>query len=95
MAKKVHKEIKKLTPPKKEGKVGLYLQLILTALTIISGISYLINNKFLSYLQLFFALDMFIMSYNNHSIYKRKTFTILYAGIGAVVLGIMIVGLLG
>ena len=95
MGKKVHKELKKLTPEKKESKIGLYAQLLLTLATIVLALLYLIYKDLLIYLQLMLALDMFVIAYNNQKKYKRTFFTLLYIGTGVVILGIVVLNLLG
>ena len=95
MGKKVHKELKKLTPEKEESKVGLYLQGASTLLTIIFALSYFVNKQFLTYLQGSFVLTMFTMAYNNYKVYKRKFVTIFYISVGLVVLGILVFNVLG
>ena len=95
MGKKVHKELKKLTPEKRESKIGLYAQLLLTIATIVLALLYLVYNNLLIYLQLILALDMFVIAYNNQQKYKRTFFTFLYVGTGIVILGIVVASLLG
>lgn len=95
MGKKVHKELKKLTPEKKESKVSVYIQLILTIITIILAISYFINNDLLVFLQISLAFTMIIMGYNNKKIYKRTGFTYFYIIMGIIIFGIALIKLLG
>ncbi len=95
MKNKVHKELKSVTKKKKKepSKIGIYAQLILTVAIVILLISYLVNKKFLIYLQLAVGLEMFAMAYNNYTIYKRRGFTICYTAVGIVLLGIILFNL--
>lgn len=95
MGKKVHKELKKITKEKKQSKVGIYTQLILTLATVILAICYFMNRGLLPYLQLSLALTMLIMGYNNQKVYKRTGFTYFYVIIGIILLFIAVMGLLG
>lgn len=95
MGKKVHKELKKVIKEKEPSKVGMYVQIIFTLITIALVISFLFRNDLLIYLQSVLALDMFIMAYNNQTIYKRTNFTIFYVAVGLVIVGIILIGFLG
>jgi len=64
----------------------IYVQLILTILTIIMLIIFLVKNNGRYLLQLFLGLDLIVMGYNNHLLYKRKGISIVYAIIGVVIL---------
>lgn len=97
MGKKKHKELKKVSKEKEDkfNKIGIYLQIILTIITIILVVAFLFSNDLLIYLQFVLALDMFIMAYNNQKNYKRTNFTIFYIVVGIFILGVMLINLLG
>lgn len=73
----------------------VYLQLILTLLTMILLIVSLFHAPMWLYLQLSLGFSFIVMAYNNQVIYKRKGFTILYLVLGVVLVLFALVMLLG
>lgn len=71
------------------------LQFIFTILVIVFGILYFINGDFNKWFLLSLGLALIIMAYNNHMVYKRANFTILYLVVGVIILIISILNFLG
>jgi len=71
------------------------LQLFFTIVTIILLIWFFFNQSIVIYVELFLGLSLISMGINNHLIYKRKYFTVIYFLLGVVVLLNTILSFLG
>lgn len=80
---------------KKNFKLTIYLQLVLSIITLVLFVMYLINNKYLSFLELALGLNLLVTGYNNEKVYKRRNLTILYIIFGIVMIVISIIKFLG
>ena len=69
---------------KKSGKInqfnifGAYAQFALTIVVVVFGILSFVNSKYFFGLEISMILDLLVMAYNNHKIYKQKKGTIFY-----------------
>ena len=63
-------------------KISMYTQIILTIISIMFGILSIFVNDFLIIFYLFLGLDLFLLSYNNYTIYQKKYMTSVYLGFG-------------
>lgn len=97
MGKKAYKQLTKINSKKEkpQSMLGIYIQVGLTLAAMILFIVYLFKSEMLVYLQITFAIDLFMMAYNNHTRYKRKFFSILYLLFGLCILGFVIAGWVG
>lgn len=75
----------------KKSLISLYLQIILSIVTIILGILSFIHSSYVSWFQLILGIDLIIMAYNNQVFYHRRYFTLFYiiAGLCFLVLSIL------
>ena len=80
---------------KKNFKLTIYLQLVLSIIILVLFVMYLINNKYLSFLELALGLNLLVTGYNNEKVYKRRNLTILYIIFGIVMIVISIIKFLG
>ena len=64
------------------------LQFIFTILTVF-------KYSFTHYFELFLGLDLLVMAYNNHILFFRKNFTIIYLIFGLIMILISILGFMG
>ncbi len=80
---------------KKNFKLTIYLQLVLSIITLVLFVMYLINNKYLSFLELALGFNLLVTGYNNEKVYKRRNLTILYIIFGIVMIVISIIKFLG
>lgn len=72
--------------------LGLFVQFILLIVFIILAICALFVYEFQLVLQIIVVLLLFTMGYNNHTIFKRKGFTLLYIAAGFAFLFTIIMG---
>lgn len=81
--------MKKLTKEQLLKNIGIYAQAILSIFLILTIIVYAISKEqlFINLTIVYMSLLMFVMAYNNHIMFKRKYFSILY-----IVTGLLIVG---
>ena len=73
------------------NNLTVFIQLILSLGVLVVGVLSIIKSSFISYFEIVLGLDLFIMAYNNHIMYKRKYFTLVYivGAIMMIVLGIL------
>lgn len=71
------------------------LQFIFTILTVILCILTVFKYSFTHYFELFLGLDLLVMAYNNHILFFRKNFTIIYLIFGLIMILISILGFMG
>ncbi len=62
--------------------LGLFIQFVLLIAMMILAICTLFVYEFKMTLQILIVLLLLTMGYNNHTIFKRKGFTLLYIGAG-------------
>ena len=74
---------------------GLTVQAILTIVLIVVAIISIFNHSLLWLLEILMGLDLFIMGYNNHRVYRRMGATPLYLAVGAIMVVIGILTVLG
>ena len=67
------------------------IQIISTIASIVSFIMYLFNSKMLPIMCFCFAVNLFILAFNNYKIFHKKNYTIIYliSGIILVIFGII------
>jgi hypothetical protein len=71
------------------------IQVIMTVLVLILLIlAFAINKKYLFPMEICMGLDLLVMAYNNHLIYRRRNTTILYIIVGIAVLIYAILGVI-
>ena len=75
--------------------LGIILQIVVTIIVLVLGIISLFNNSFLSWFEIFIALDLMIMACNNIKIYQKKGFTFYYFIVGIFIFIIGILSMLG
>ena len=86
---------------KKSGKInqfnifGAYVQFALTIVVVVFGILSFVNSKYFFGLEISMILDLLVMAYNNHKIYKQKNGTIFYLAFAGVLLVMVILSKLG
>jgi len=78
-----------------KSKVGLILQIVISIIALIFAVVSFFYKDILVFTQIFIALDMFIMAYNNYYFYRRKNFTWFYVIGGLLILIIVLYNLLG
>ena len=71
---------------KKTNDLNFLVQVLLSVVAIIFYIISIFEKTFFNVAELFLALTLFTMAYNNHKIYKRKYFTIAYLIFGFLLL---------
>ena len=76
------------------NKIALTTQFVLVILILVFGIVSFFNSTFKSICTLITGLALLVMGYNNHRVYKRKSFTLLYIVIGVLILVFGLVDLL-
>lgn len=81
----------KLYKEYKVKKIGLNTQFTLMIVLIILLVLRLFNPFFKAYYLLALAINLLVIAYNNHTIYKRKYFTLLYLIVGLISLIIFFV----
>lgn len=71
--------------------IGMTIQTILMVIVVVLGITTIFNNFFNTAFMIVMGLTLLVLAYNNHKIYKRKLFTILYlaGAVLAIVSGIL------
>ena len=69
---------------KKNNDLGFLIQALLCVSAVIFYIISIFEKSFLNASQILFSLALFAIAYNNHKIYKRKYFTILYIAFGLI-----------
>lgn len=72
--------------------LGLFIQFVLLIVLIILAVCTLFVSEFRVSLQVLVVLLLFTMGYNNHTIFKRKGFTLLYIAAGFAFLFTIIMG---
>lgn len=77
---------------KKTAILGIYLQMLVTAVVVILGLICLFGGDFSFLLKILVAVDLLVMAYNNYKVYSKKKLTILYVLVAIVVLVVTIVG---
>ena len=77
---------------KKIDELGIFLQVVLAAAVVISLITSLFIGPLLIVTYSLMSLILFVLSYNNYTIYKRKYMTIVYFIFGFIVLLMTILG---
>lgn len=77
---------------KKIDELGIFLQAVLAAAVVISFITSLFIGPLLIVTYSLMSLILFVLSYNNYTIYKRKYMTIVYFIFGFIVLLMTILG---
>lgn len=82
--------LQRLVENKPIDSIGLFMQfLLLIAIIVVSIISVFII-EFKLVLETLVVLLLFTMSYNNHTLFKRKGFTILYLIAGLAIMAVTI-----
>lgn len=78
------------------NKMGMWVQFILVILILFFILMTLFDNKYkyMNIVKILTGLVLIVMAYNNHKIYKRKYFTIIYSLIGILVLTVSIINLI-
>lgn len=71
--------------------IGMTIQTILMVVVVVLGITTIFNKSFNTAFMIVMGVTLLVLAYNNHKIYKRKLFTILYiaGAILAIVSGIL------
>lgn len=77
---------------KKIDELGIFLQVVLAAAVVISFITSLFIGPLLIVTYSLMSLILFVLSYNNYTIYKRKYMTIVYFIFGFIVIIMTILG---
>lgn len=67
---------------KKNKKISLYLQLLLSIIVIVCTVFYFINQQNIFYLEFFLGVTLITMGYNNMKFYHKKNMTGLYFFLG-------------
>ncbi len=75
--------------------LGVNIQILITILVVVFGVITLITGKYLYLLEFSMAADLFIMAYNNHSIYHKQNATVIYIVVGVIMIIIGILSVLG
>ena len=78
-----------------ENILGVNLQMIMTLVVAVIAILYLLHKCSSFWLELAMGIDLFIMAYNNHTIYHKKNATWYYIGVGVILIVIAILAKLG
>ena len=73
------------------NNLTVFIQIVLSLGVLVTGVLGIINKDLLTYFKIVLGLDLLIMAYNNHIMYKRKNFTLIYSimGILLIILGIL------
>ena len=58
--------------------IGMTIQIVLLIILVVLSIISIFNNNFKIACMFVISLLLLVLAYNNHKIYKRKAFTILY-----------------
>lgn len=77
---------------KKIDELGIFLQVVLASAVVISFITSLFIGPLLIVTYSLMSLILFVLSYNNYTIYKRKYMTIVYFIFGFIVMLMTILG---
>lgn len=77
---------------KKIDELGIFLQVVLAAAVVISFITSLFIGPLLIVTYSLMSLILFVLSYNNYTIYKRKYMTVVYFIFGFIVILMTILG---
>ncbi|MBR4618341.1 MAG: hypothetical protein IKO49_03455 [Bacilli bacterium] len=80
---------------KKHIVVTLFVQFILSVITLVFLIIYFFNKNFMSALQISLGLTMLITGYNNYYVYKRKLLTLVYFVLGLLLLALAVITIIG
>ncbi len=86
---------KRENPKTNANMLTLYLQASFSILTIIFIIVYFISKDTVALLQLSLSFTLLLTGYNNYKTYHRKNVTILYFGIGIIILILAIISIMG
>ena len=76
------------------NKTGMWVQFILVLLMLVFVIMSLFDSNYMKIVTIITGLTLLVMAYNNHKIYKRKKFTLIYSTIGVIVLIMGIINLI-
>ena len=76
------------------NKTGMWVQFILVLLMLVFVIMSLFDSNYMKIVTIITGLALLVMAYNNHEIYKRKKFTLIYSAIGVIVLIMGIINLI-
>lgn len=76
------------------NKTGMWIQFILVLLMLVFVIMSLFDSNYMKIVTIITGLALLAMAYNNHKIYKRKKFTLIYSAIGVIVLIMGIINLI-
>ncbi len=82
----------KLRRKERVYSLGLFIQFVLLIAMMILAICTLFVYEFKMTLQILIVLLLLTMGYNNHTIFKRKGFTLLYIGAGIAYLSTILFG---
>lgn len=77
---------------KRIDSLGIFLQLVLFAAVIISFITSIFIGPLLAVTYALMALILFVLSYNNYTIYKHKFMTVIYLVFGVLLGVVAIIG---
>ena len=78
----------------KINNTGIFLQMLLFAFIIVALLVSIFINEFINVVYGLISLTMFVMSYNNYKLYKRKYFTPLYFVFGVILMITTILGVI-
>ena len=80
---------------KKSNLVPIYLQALLSVVTIILFIVYLINKDTAGLLQIGLGLTLIVTGFNNYKVYHRPLLTIAYFVVGIILLVLAVITIMG
>lgn len=75
--------------------LGIKLQFLVTVVVAIVGIIVIFKDKFFPYFQLAMGIDLFLLAYNNAKVYQRNKMTLIYVGVGVLLICSAVLALLG
>ena len=75
--------------------LGVNIQILMTILVVIFGVITLITDQYWFLLELGMSFDLFIMAYNNHTIYHKRKVTSIYVVVGILMLIVGVLSLVG
>lgn len=78
----------------KIDNTGIFLQIVLFSFITISLVVSVFINEFINVTYGLLSLCMFVMSYNNYKLYKRKYFTPIYFVFGIILMITTIIGVI-
>jgi len=70
----------------KKWDIWLLLQLVLTVVSLCLVTWSFFDSSLLLFVEISFLFTMLLMAYNNYRVYKRRSFTYLYGGVGMILL---------